>query len=123
MTTLKTTHHHPSAEVPMMTLPDSLTMTVNQMTTVQPMAEFVVLVKQSTQNLTIEEPVIHHLADPQLDAVIVNLKHNAILDEAMADSAAAAPLSNPKIIIAPFVLDEKVWEHLNIHLIYLNGLH
>lgn len=92
----------------MMTLPDSLTMTVNQMTTVQPMVEFVVLVKQSTQNLTIEELVIHHLADPQLDAVIVNLEHNAILDEAMVNSVTAAPLSNPKIIIAPFVLHENV---------------
>ncbi|RXH78788.1 hypothetical protein DVH24_002306, partial [Malus domestica] len=35
------------------------------------------------------------------------IRHDIILIEAVADSTATAPLSNPKITIVPFILDEE----------------
>ncbi|RXH75398.1 hypothetical protein DVH24_030119 [Malus domestica] len=78
------------AEVSVGTLPDFPPPTADQMATIQPMTQ----------------PV--DVVDPQLDAAVIGLELGAILVEAVADSTVVAPLSNPKTITPPFILDKEV---------------
>lgn len=103
-TTIPKKFHPLMVEVSMGTLEDFPTLTVDQPATAQPTN----LVDQLVQNPAVKELVVHPMIDPQPDIAIIGIGHDIVPVEVVADSVATTPLSNPKTIIVPFILDEEV---------------
>lgn len=77
------------------------------MAIIQPTAQTIVVVEQVSVPV-IEESMTQTSIIPSTDVADIDLEAIVVLEEAMAGLAEIAPSRNPKIILASFILDEKV---------------